>query len=118
MPEFSELPSITKPRLIAIKGATLIYGNIEAWINIIESYRQIHPQHQVSILHYGEPVNNLTSLYKRQKRDGSDEFHMVVTAPDKELKDVPKLFRLLVDGAGPDFRRFIHREAFKVLELF
>ena len=45
-------------------------------------------------------------------------FQMVVTAPDKNLKDVPKLYRFLVEGAGPNFARFIEKEMYQVLKLF
>ena len=118
MTEYSELPAVTKPRAIVVSNDVFVYGNIEAWINIIESYRQKHPEHRVSILYKGEPVNNLVTLFKMQRAPDDDAFELVVTAPDKSLKDVPKLYRLLVEGAGPNYERFIQKEAFKVLTLF
>jgi hypothetical protein len=118
MTEYEELPAVTKPRAIVVTNKALAYGNIEAWINIIESYRRRHPEHRVSILYEGEPVNNLVSLFKMQRGSSDDAFKLVVAAPDKNLKDVPKLYRLLVEGAGPDYERFIQKEAFKVLTLF
>ncbi|MBI3991717.1 MAG: hypothetical protein HY342_00475, partial [Candidatus Lambdaproteobacteria bacterium] len=110
MTEYNELPAVTKPRAIVVTNEEFVYGNIEAWINIIESYRRRHPEHRVSILYEGEPVNNLVSLFKLQRTPGDDSFKLVVTAPDKNLKDVPKLYRLLVEGAGPNYQRFIQKE--------
>ncbi len=118
MTENEDNPAITEPRPIAVTNSAFAYGNIEAWINIIGSYRREHPEHRVSILYHGEAVNNLISLFKLQAGPGEDDFHLVVAAPDRNLKDVPKLYRLLVEGASSHFGQFIQKEAFKVLDLF
>ena len=107
----------TAPRTIVISNEELVHGNIEAWMNIIASYKERHPEHAVVIHYEGEPVNNLQTLF-RKEQPNKEAFQLVVEAPDGFLKDVPKLFRLLVEGAGPNYRRFIEKELHKVLELF
>ena len=108
----------TNPRPIANSNDEFLFGNIEAWIKIIQSYEVKHPDHRVLISYRGEPVNDLISLFKQTMKPGDEDFKLVVATPDDNTKDVPKLYRLLVEGASPNFERFIQREAFKVLDLF
>ncbi len=110
-------PIATAPRTIVISNAELVHGNIEAWMNIIASYRERHAAHNVVIIYEGEPVNNLQTLF-RKGPPNKEAFQLVVEAPDGYLKDVPKLFRLLVEGAGANYRRYIEKELHKVLDLF
>jgi hypothetical protein len=108
----------TVPREIVITNRALEYGNIEAWTNIIASYRQLHPDHEVIILYEGEPVNSMLSLYKRGEALNLSAFQLAVSAPDSNWKDVPKLYRYLVEGASPGYKKFIEKELHKVLKLF
>jgi len=108
----------TTPRDIVITNAVFTHGNLEAWMNIIQSYQRLHPEHQVVILYEGEEVNNLMSFFKLEKSPNRQGFQLVVNAPDGHRKDVPKLYRLLVDGAGPNYERYLGKEVFKVLNLF
>jgi hypothetical protein len=119
MTENAEKPTYrTVPREIVITNRTLEYGNIEAWTSIIASYRQRHPDHEVLILYEGEPVNSMLSLYKRHDKLNLNGFQLAVSAPDADWKDVPKLYRYLVEGASPAYRKFIEKEMFRVLDLF
>ena len=108
----------TEPREIVITNDALEFGNIEAWSNVIASYGQKHPDHQVIILYEGEVVHSVITLFKRSPNLNTHGFKLVVAAPDSNWKDVPKLYRYLVEGAGPNFNRFIHREIHQVLKLF
>jgi len=108
----------TIPREIVITNRALEHGNIEAWTSIIASYRQRHPDHDVLILYEGEPVNNMLSLYKRDTKLNLNGFQLAVSAPDANWKDVPKLYRYLVEGASPAYGKFIEKEMFRVLDLF
>ena len=108
----------TVPREIVITNSGLEYGNIEAWTNIIGSYRQEHPGHEVVILYEGDPVHSMISLYKRGESLNLSGFQLAVAAPDGNWKDVPKLYRYLVEGASPNFDKFIQHEIHKVLKLF
>ena len=117
MVEESPIPKVTAPRNIVVTNEEFVYGNIEAWMNIIESYRNAHPDHVVVIIYEGEPVNDLKMLF-RKGQPNKEGFQLTVETPDGFLKDVPKLFRLLVEGAGTHYERFIQKELYKVLELF
>ena len=108
----------TAPRDIVVTNRDFTYANVEAWKNIIESYLQNHPEHDVAILYEGKTLANLITLFKMEAQPNRHGFQMVVTAPDKNLKDVPKLYRFLVEGAGPNFARFIEKEMYQVLKLF
>ena len=108
----------TAPREIVVTNSVLEYGNIEAWTNIIASYQQRHPEHQVIILYEGEPVSSVVSLFKLGKNLNPHGFQMAVAAADTEWKDVPKLYRYLVEASGPGFGKFLQREIHRVLKLF
>ncbi len=108
----------TAPRDIVITNPTIEYGNFEAWKNIIESYMENHPGHEVIILYEGEPVNNMISLFKMDDEPNRAGFQMVVKGPDKNFKDVPKLYRFLVEGASSKYNRYIQKEMYQVLKLF
>ena len=119
MTELSEKLSFrTVPREIVITNRTLEYGNIEAWTNIITSYRQLHPDHEVTILYEGEPVHSMLSLYKAGDDINLAGFQLVVSAPDASWKDVPKLYRHLVEGASAHFKKYIEKDLHRVLKLF
>jgi len=106
------------PRDIVISNPEFTNGNVEAWINIIDSYREVHPDHHVIILYEGEIVNNMISLFKLEGPPNRQGFQMTVRAPDGNWKDVAKLYRLLVEGASPNFHKFIGKEMYRVLKLF
>ena len=113
-----KLANQTKPREIVITNSVLEYGNIEAWTSVIASYNQKHPDHTVLIFYDGEQVRSMISLYKKVEELNRNGFEMVVAAPDSDWKDVPKLYRYLVEGASPNFRKFIDKEIHQVLKLF
>lgn len=108
----------TAPRDLVITNSSIEYGNIEAWINIIESYQANHPEHEVVILYEGDPINNMTSLYKLEDNPNLHGFQMLVRSSDTEFKDIPKLYRFLVEGASANFQRYIKKEMYKTLNLF
>ena len=108
----------TAPRDIIIGNDVLEYGNIEAWINIIESYNVAYPTHEVVILYEAEPVKSLFTLFKMQTSINRAGFQMQVRAPDANLKNVPKLYRLLVEGAGKGYQQYIKKEMYQTLHLF
>jgi len=111
-------PVQSPPRKIVIDNEAFGYGNIEAWANIIRSYREQHPQHLVLLLYHSEPVVNLTMLFKMGKPVDRDAFQLSVAARDQDFRHLAKLHRLLVEGAGPDFQKFLVPELHRVLKLF
>lgn len=118
MPEIANTTQSTAPRDIIITNRSVENGNVEAWINIIQSYGTVHPEHEVVIFYEGSAVNNLISLFKLAETPNPGGFQMVVKARDGNWKDVAKLYRLLVEGASPRFERFINKDMYRVLKLF
>ncbi len=106
------------PRTIVITNESFAYGNIEAWMNIIRSYMEVHPRHSVTLLYEDEPIQNVTALFKMERPVNREGFKVMVSAPDEDLRHVSKLYRLLVEGAGPDYSKFLQREIHRTLRLF
>ena len=106
------------PRKIVIENEAFGFGNIEAWANIIRSYNEKHPDHQVILLYQGQPVQSLTYLFKLVKGVDRDAFELVVSAHDADFSQVAKLYRLLVEGAGTTYEKFISHEIHRTLKLF
>jgi hypothetical protein len=116
-PEYLPAPRVPV-RKIPIAGDNFSFGNIEAWFKIIGSYYAIHPMHQV-ILHYlGEPVPSVAYLFKLGKDLDCDGFAVTVAAHDRDFTHVPKLHRLLVEAAGPEYDQFLSRELYQTFRLF
>jgi hypothetical protein len=118
MSETADSSQSTAPRDIIITNRGLENGNVEAWINIIQSYNAVHPDHEVVIFYEGTAVNNMISLFKMEQAPNSNGFQMVVKANDGNWKNVAKLYRFLVEGASPRFERFIIKDMYQVLKLF
>jgi hypothetical protein len=111
-------PKQSPPRKLVIDNEAFGYSNIEAWANIIRSYVEKHPGHRVNLIYHGEPVQSLTYLFKLGKTVDRDAFQVSVAAPDQDFRQVTKLCRLLVEGAGPDFKKFIVKDLHRTLKLF
>jgi len=117
--EPTETPKTTsEPRTIVISDDHFGFVNIEAWLNIIRSYQAKHPSHHVHLSYEGEEIRNLKYLFKMDRPVNPMGFQCSISTVDQNLKDIPKLVRLLVEGAGPNHSIFITRELHRVLELF
>ena len=113
-----ELPVDLTSRPIVVSADPMKFGNFEAWINIIQSYRQRHPDHFVRIRYRNEPVNNLVELFKIARNPDTHAFEVEVDVTDGDYRDLAKLYRHLAEGAGQDYERYIAKELFQVLRLF
>jgi hypothetical protein len=111
-------PKQTPRRKIVIDYEAFGMGNVEAWANIIRSYKELHPEHHVLLFYEDKQVSNLTYLFKVGKPVNRGRFEMCVTGRDENFRHVPKLFRLLVEGAGPDYQKFVVPEIHRTLKLF
>jgi len=91
-------------------------GNVEAWKNIVESYKSKYPALEVHIFHDGEKVNDINSLFKWGKVKNGDV--LLFSVAGEEIKGVAKLQRYLFEGASIRFQNFLKKDVNKVLHLF
>ncbi len=91
-------------------------GNVEAWKNIVESYKTKHPGLEVLIFHDGQQVHNINALFQWGKVKNGDMIMFSVAG--EEFKDVSKLKRYLFEGASIRFENYIKKDVNKVLNLF
>ena len=91
-------------------------GNVEAWKNIVESYKTMFPDLEVHIFHDGKKVNNINSLFKWGKVNHGDV--LLFSVSGEEIKGVAKLQRYLFEGASQRYNNFLKKDINKVLNLF
>ncbi len=91
-------------------------GNVEAWKNIVESYKTKYPGLEVHIFHDGQKVNNINSLFKWGKVKHGDV--IVFSVSGEDFKGVAKLQRYLFEGASIRFEHYLKKDVNKVLNLF
>jgi len=72
----------------------------------------------VVILYEGEEVHNILAMFKMHKHPNRFAFQLVVRATDSNWKDVPKLYRFLVEGGSNKYNRYIEKDLYQVLKLF
>ena len=108
----------SQPKVITITSPHFAFSNIEAWINIMRSYEAKHPTHSVHLVYEGKEIQNRLALFRVERPVNKEGFECYVTARDENMIDVPKLYRLLYEGAGPNFMQFINREVHTILKLF
>jgi hypothetical protein len=111
-------PRHSPPRKVPIENEAFGYGNLEAWANIIRSYHERHREQQVILYYNGLRVQSLTYLFKLGKTIQRDGFELSVEARDQDFSQLNKLYRLLIEGAGPDFGKFLVPEVHRTLKLF
>jgi len=110
--------NVVGPRKLTIANDHFSYANVEAWLNIIRSYMALHPRHEVIIHYEGETIQNNLNLFKLERPINEDGFEMTVHVNDGDETHVTKLFRLLVEGGGPNHNQFIRKELHQILDLF
>ncbi|MDH4247364.1 MAG: hypothetical protein OEW39_06065 [Deltaproteobacteria bacterium] len=91
-------------------------GNVEAWKNIVESYKVKYPGLDVHIFHDGQKVNNINSLFKWGKVKHGDV--ILFSIAGENITGVAKLQRYLFEGASQRFENFLKKDVNKVLTLF
>ena len=117
--ESIEVPPKQSPRRrIVIDNEAFGMGNVEAWANIIRSYKALHPEHHVLLFYEGLQVSSMTYLFKLGRPVNRGHFEMSVAAPDQNFAHLPKLYRLLVEGASAEYQQFIVPELHRTLKLF
>jgi hypothetical protein len=91
-------------------------GNVEAWKRIIESYKDRYPESQVYLYYEGERILNINSLFKWGKVKHGRSIQFAVAG--REIRDIVKLRRYLIQGASPDFEAFLRGPATTLMKLF
>jgi len=89
---------------------------VEAWKNIVESYKTKFPGLDVHIFHDGQRVNNINALFKWGKVKHGDA--ILVSVSGEEIKGVAKLQAYLREGASIRYTNFLKKDVNKVLNLF
>ncbi len=91
-------------------------GNVEAWKNIIESYRKEYAGLDVHVFHDGQKINNINALFKWGKVKHGDV--ILISVSGEDIKGVAELKRYLFEGASQRYENFIKRDVNKILPLF
>jgi hypothetical protein len=101
---------------VVVQNELFHNGNVEAWKRIIESYKTKYPDLEVYIYYEGERIININSLFKWGKVKHGSTIQFAVAG--KDIKDVAKLQRYLMQGASPQFEAFLKGPVSTVLKLF
>ena len=110
-------PPRMTPLYSVVVGNELFHnGNVEAWKRIIRSYHEKHPESRVLLYYEGEMILNIDGLFKWGKVKHGHSIQFAVTG--KDIRDLAKLRRYLIRGAGADFDVFLHGSPGAVLRLF
>lgn len=107
---------VTPKYSIQVTNELFHNGNVEAWKNIVESYKAAHSGLEVHIFHDGQKVNNINALFKWGKVKNGDV--ILFSVAGEEIKGVAKLQRYLFEGASLRFEKYLKKDVNKILNLF
>ncbi len=107
---------VTPKYSIQVTNELFHNGNVEAWKNIVESYKAKHTGLEVHIFHDGQKVNNINALFKWGKVKNGDV--ILFSVAGEEIKGVAKLQRYLFEGASLRFENYLKKDVNKILNLF
>ncbi|MFI5399672.1 MAG: hypothetical protein ACHQZQ_01295 [SAR324 cluster bacterium] len=107
---------VTPKYSVVVSNELFHNGNVEAWKNIVESYKIKFPGLDVHIFHDGQRVNNINALFKWGKVKHGDA--ILVSVSGEEIKGVAKLQAYLREGASIRYTNFLKKDVNKVLNLF
>jgi len=115
-PEAGGKKRVTPRYSIQVTNELFHNGNVEAWKNIVESYKEKFPGLEVHIFHDGQKVNNINALFKWGKVKNGDV--ILFSVAGEEIKGVAKLQRYLYEGASLRFENYLKKDVNKILNLF
>jgi len=107
---------VTPKYSVVVSNELFHNGNVEAWKNIVESYKTKFAGLDVHIFHDGQRVNNINALFKWGKVKHGDA--ILVSVSGEEIKGVAKLQAYLREGASIRYTNFLKKDVNKVLNLF
>lgn len=108
--------TMTPKHAVSVTNELFHNGNVEAWINIVESYKVKFPGLDVHVFHDGQKVVNIQALFKWGKVKNGDVILFSVSG--EGIQAVSKLKRYLFEGASQRYEAFIKKDVNKVLNLF
>lgn len=111
-----QTPQWTPKYSVQVTNELFHNGNVEAWKNIIESYHMSHAGCQVHILHEGERILDLNSLFQWGKVKHGELIFFQVEGGN--LRNLSRLQKYLHEGASPRFDAFLKWELNQALKLF
>jgi hypothetical protein len=101
---------------VAVTNECFHNGNVEAWKQIINSYKTRYPALTVYIYYEGERILDINSLFQWGKVKHGSSIQFAVAG--EGIKDVAKLQRYLAHGASNRFEAFLTASPGVVLKLF
>ncbi|MBI4084192.1 MAG: hypothetical protein HY423_16425 [Candidatus Lambdaproteobacteria bacterium] len=107
---------VTPKYSIQVTNELFHNGNVEAWKNILASYKAKYAGLDVDVFHDGQKVNNINALFKWGKVKHGDV--ILFSVAGDEIKGVAKLQRYLFEGASIRFGQFLKKDVNKLLNLF
>ena len=107
---------ITAKYAVTVSNELFHNGNVEAWVNIVESYKAKYPGLDVHIFFGGKAVENIQGLFKWGMVKHSDAILFIVSGAD--IQGVAKLKRYLYEGASRAYLTYVKKDVNKVLPLF
>ncbi len=107
---------MTPKHAITVSNELFHNGNVEAWVNIVESYKTKFPGTNVHIFHDGKPVERIEALFQWGKVKHGDA--VLFSVSGVEIQAVSKLKRYLHEGASRNYEIFVKKDVNKVLNLF
>lgn len=107
---------VTPKHSVSVTNELFHNGNVEAWSNILESYKSKYPGLDVHVFHDGQKIANINALFKWGKVKNGDVILFSVSGG--EIQGVSKLKRYLFEGASQRYEIFIKKDVNQVLNLF
>jgi len=108
--------TMTPKHAVQVTNELFHNGNVEAWINIVESYKSKFPGLDVHVFHDGQKVANIQALFKWGKVKHGDV--VLFSVSGEGIQAVSKLKRYLFEGASQRYETYIKKDVNKVLNLF
>jgi hypothetical protein len=115
-PVFSGPARMTPLYSVVVQNELFHNGNVEAWKRIIAAYTARYPELRVYIYYEGERILDINALFKWGKVKHGSSIQFAVQGRD--IRDVAKLRRYLLQGAGYQFEAFLQGPPGAVMKLF
>jgi hypothetical protein len=115
-PVVTGLVRMTPRYSVIVRNELFHNGNVEAWKRIIASYNAQYPELRVYIYYEGERILDINALFQWGKVKHGSSIQFSVAGSD--IKDVAKLQRYLIQGAGHQFEAFLRGPVGAILKLF